>query len=714
MNADRFNQHIAAGRQAAEGNLAALERGYRITLQSAARHAADRFAALATDHLTADVTDPKWTPPENDQLIDPARMAADAQKRTQPARHAALKAVVAPALADIGISYTVTNPLVAGLIDTLGVRAQDMGDAIRNDVAAAVLDGYQTGMSVADTAKQIQQAIEDVAPARAAMLARTDLVAVANGASVAAVRLINNNADGGPQIGYKQWQATADERTRETHAEADGQTVPIDQPFQVGGEQADYPGDPGLSDEEACNCRCSITYMEAAGALTAIAADGGPDVSNLAMVAVYPRAHEATSLAVDGGLDPGDLHCTLLFLGDAESIDLQALTDAVAATARSLPPIDGEVGGAAHFAEGPDGYPSIVLPDVQGLSTLQETVRANLSDAGIVSPSEHGFTPHMTLRYTEGPQVPDPANLGSPLHFDALSIVVAKNRTDYPLTGTLAASMQSPTGDVPSAGHMDESPSVTFVTDALEERIAELLTAAVTVTVDDEASEAAAELAPTPTRWRAILCIEGQETQDNPTLARVIREGTTTWRELPLPLGVMYQTPHSDDVEAEVCGLIDTIYRDQADFRIIWGEGLFNMDEVGVRAAARVGDLSLRGVSIDPYVPEIEITEVSPDTPEAPGKTLVTMINAVICAATICPVQALDGAQISLLASADGTEVMPLRSDTCFVLTREIIRDGVASAGVDSAQLEAKIDHLAGLLEEDRGRRRAVMSAMAL
>ena len=55
----------------------------------------------------------------------------------------------------------------------------------------------------------------------------------------------------------KIWVATLDGNTRDAHAGADGQEVPIDMPFNVGGEALMFPGDPNGSAENVINCRCS-------------------------------------------------------------------------------------------------------------------------------------------------------------------------------------------------------------------------------------------------------------------------------------------------------------------------------------------------------------------------------------------------------------------------------------------------------------------------
>lgn len=61
----------------------------------------------------------------------------------------------------------------------------------------------------------------------------------------------------------KTWVAFHDNRTRETHREVDGTTIPIDDMFQVGMAELMYPCDEinGYdTPEEVVNCRCHATY----------------------------------------------------------------------------------------------------------------------------------------------------------------------------------------------------------------------------------------------------------------------------------------------------------------------------------------------------------------------------------------------------------------------------------------------------------------------
>lgn len=59
----------------------------------------------------------------------------------------------------------------------------------------------------------------------------------------------------------KRWLATLDSRTRDTHAELDGQVVDVDEPFVVDGKEIMYPGDPFCAYPELVwNCRCTLVY----------------------------------------------------------------------------------------------------------------------------------------------------------------------------------------------------------------------------------------------------------------------------------------------------------------------------------------------------------------------------------------------------------------------------------------------------------------------
>lgn len=86
---------------------------------------------------------------------------------------------------------------------------------------------------------------------RAVTVARTISTAAANGGKL----------EGWKQSGLvkkKRWRAANNKRTRKDHKEANGQTVDIDKPFEVGGEELMHPGDPSASAKQIVQCRCSM------------------------------------------------------------------------------------------------------------------------------------------------------------------------------------------------------------------------------------------------------------------------------------------------------------------------------------------------------------------------------------------------------------------------------------------------------------------------
>ncbi|MGO4953097.1 phage minor head protein [Paenibacillus sp. DRB1-1] len=76
-------------------------------------------------------------------------------------------------------------------------------------------------------------------------------------------------ANGGKLEGWKQleiakgkkWRSAAGTRTRKSHRKANGQVVPLDEPFKVGDSKLMYPGDPSGKAKEIVNCRCTMQLV---------------------------------------------------------------------------------------------------------------------------------------------------------------------------------------------------------------------------------------------------------------------------------------------------------------------------------------------------------------------------------------------------------------------------------------------------------------------
>lgn len=178
----------------------------------------------------------------------------------------------------------------------------------------------------------------------------------------------------------------------------------------------------------------AVTAKKAADAMLKLVLAAQPDVTQLAMVAVYPESGEAASVAAYGDTDPDKLHVTMVFLGDVTKIDMKAAARAVGSASGSTKPMSGKVGGVGLFGASEEGvYPQIAIPNVQGLAALRVLLVEKLAEEGIVSPSEHDWVPHMTLAYIDEPALPDVDVIGSTLTFNQLSLVVEDVRKDFPL-----------------------------------------------------------------------------------------------------------------------------------------------------------------------------------------------------------------------------------------------------------------------------------------
>lgn len=61
---------------------------------------------------------------------------------------------------------------------------------------------------------------------------------------------------------YKTWNTIMDGKERDSHAEVNGLTIPINDVFHLQGGDCYYPrsDELGLSDDEIVNCRCSLSF----------------------------------------------------------------------------------------------------------------------------------------------------------------------------------------------------------------------------------------------------------------------------------------------------------------------------------------------------------------------------------------------------------------------------------------------------------------------
>ena len=127
---------------------------------------------------------------------------------------------------------------------------------LKSEMLSSILQG-ESIPKMAERIRQVtQKSLKDCI-----RIARTETTRVMNSAT-------QNICEQGEKMGlnmWKRWYATPDTRCRQEHLDADGQEVPDNQPFIVGGEELMFPADEshGASAWNIINCRCrSVAFVK--------------------------------------------------------------------------------------------------------------------------------------------------------------------------------------------------------------------------------------------------------------------------------------------------------------------------------------------------------------------------------------------------------------------------------------------------------------------
>lgn len=140
-------------------------------------------------------------------------------------------------------------------IRTYGLQhAKQITTTTKDQLRTLIQDALNEGIGTEQIARNIRKKIPSMAQYRAATIARTETHTAANFGSQAAAEATGLNL-------MKEWAAAEDDRTREDHAAADGQVVPMNGTFTVGGVELMFPGDPSGPPEQVINCFSGDTLV---------------------------------------------------------------------------------------------------------------------------------------------------------------------------------------------------------------------------------------------------------------------------------------------------------------------------------------------------------------------------------------------------------------------------------------------------------------------
>lgn len=127
-----------------------------------------------------------------------------------------------------------------------------------NDSTAQLLQdelkqAFENGESIDDVSKRIDKIYGYSRDFRSKRIAQTEIIGATNDGQVRAYREAG--------VKQKEWITSRDEHVRDSHKEAEGQVVDLDQSFVTGlGSHLQYPGDrsSGADASDIINCRCTV------------------------------------------------------------------------------------------------------------------------------------------------------------------------------------------------------------------------------------------------------------------------------------------------------------------------------------------------------------------------------------------------------------------------------------------------------------------------
>lgn len=158
-----------------------------------------------------------------------------------------------PALVAAGfVIPKVANPLAETFLANATNRLVAIGDVVWYTARGEMLTGLQLGEGVAELKDRVI-ASANVSVKRAEVIARTEVNSAMNNGAYEQMKALDV-----PTI--KEWIATDDSRTRESHVEVDGEEIAGSEKFMVGGFPMDHPHDLNGPPGETINCRCTLAW----------------------------------------------------------------------------------------------------------------------------------------------------------------------------------------------------------------------------------------------------------------------------------------------------------------------------------------------------------------------------------------------------------------------------------------------------------------------
>lgn len=130
---------------------------------------------------------------------------------------------------------------------------------LANRISKLIEDGRINNLTLPEIARSVSDNFLPISRNRAALIARTETHNAASFANHTYHKQVQT--DLGLKM-VKRWVSTNDARTRPAHSTANGQTVDMDEKFNIGGAEMEFAGDTNGGAKNVVNCRCVIVYAD--------------------------------------------------------------------------------------------------------------------------------------------------------------------------------------------------------------------------------------------------------------------------------------------------------------------------------------------------------------------------------------------------------------------------------------------------------------------
>ena len=132
------------------------------------------------------------------------------------------------------------------LLNKVFIASQNTLQRVTSQLNTIITDGYRSGKGINVVASMLTKRFDQLSTWEARRIARTE---IHNSHNQGVMRIYDEVG-----VEYTQWIAADDDRTRESHAEINGEIIRLGDKYS---NDLEYPGDTNGPIEEWINCRCS-------------------------------------------------------------------------------------------------------------------------------------------------------------------------------------------------------------------------------------------------------------------------------------------------------------------------------------------------------------------------------------------------------------------------------------------------------------------------